>query len=260
MDEVGPMARTITDLAIVLDATAGKDPADPTTVPLTTSFVDAVDGHGLEGRRIGILRQDTDGVPFDYDAELDGTLRRAFDEMADGGATFVDVTLPTYKGPFDEFFYELGPAMKGYLASEPTAPAGALSQLVAPGDRVQSLDTPAHRRALAARETMRIKIESFMDERDLDAIAYPVSPTTARPIGVPGESNTENFDCGAAPIVGLPSLAVPVGFASDGLPVGLQLMGRAFDETTLIAIAAGYEAHTDHRGLPASAPPLPTEG
>ena len=105
---------------------------------------------------------------------------------------------------------------------------------------------------------MRIKIESFMDQHDLDAIAYPVSPTTARPIGVPGESNTENFDCGAAPTVGLPSLAMPVGFASDGLPVGLQLMGRAFDEPTLISIAAGYETHTDHRGLPSTTPPLET--
>ena len=55
---------------------------------------------------------------------------------------------------------------------------------------------------------------------------------------------------------GLPALAVPAGFTSDGLPVGIELLGRAFDEATLISIAAGYEAHTDHRRLPETTPPL----
>ena len=96
-----------------------------------------------------------------------------------------------------------------------------------------------------------------MEEHDLDAIAYPVSPTTARPSA--SASPASHWDCAAAAVAGVPALAIPVGFASDGLPVGLELMGRAFDEATLISIAAGYEAHTDHRMLPPTTPPLDVE-
>ena len=98
-----------------------------------------------------------------------------------------------------------------------------------------------------------------MDEHDLDAIAYPASPTTARPIGAPGEPAREHWECAAAAVAGAPALAKPVGFASDGLPVGLELMGRAFDEATLIAVAAGHEAHAHHRGLPPTTPALDVE-
>ena len=97
-----------------------------------------------------------------------------------------------------------------------------------------------HLRALAA----------FMDRRDLDAIAYPVSSTTASSGRLNGQDDSLGpFDCGPGAIAGLPALAIPSGFASYGLPVGLELLGRAFDEPTLIAIASGFEAHTDHRGL-----------
>src|SRR5262249_28777342 len=82
LDQVGPMARTVRDLAIGLDATAGKDPADPTTVPLRTSFVDAVDADGLEGRRIGLLK-------FPYGTKMDGTLQGALDEMSEHGAELI---------------------------------------------------------------------------------------------------------------------------------------------------------------------------
>ena len=98
-----------------------------------------------------------------------------------------------------------------------------------------------------------------MDERDLDAVAYPVSSTTASAGRLFGQDDELGpFHCAPAAIAGLPALAVPAGFASDGLPVGLELLGRAFDEPTLISIAAGYEAHTDHRRLPPTTPPLET--
>jgi Asp-tRNA(Asn)/Glu-tRNA(Gln) amidotransferase A subunit family amidase len=66
----------------------------------------------------------------------------------------------------------------------------------------------------------------------------------------------EAFDCWSAAYGGLPAIVVPTGFTSDGLPVGLELMGRPLAEPSLIAIAAGYEAHTDHRILPPTTPPL----
>lgn len=253
LDAVGPMARTIRDLAIVLDVTAGQDRADPTTVPLTTSLVDALDPDGLEGRRIGILK-------FPYDKKVDGTLQTALDDMAESGAELVEVTLPrTVDGLLIEFMGEFPSALAQYLAAEPTAPARAWAQIIAqedPGANKKPPATEAYQHALATRRSFRHELEAVMEDHDLDAIAYPVSPTTARPIGGPSEPATEHWQCAAAAIAGVPALAIPVGFAKDGLPVGLELMSRAFDEATLISIAAGYEAHTDHRGLPPTTPPL----
>jgi Asp-tRNA(Asn)/Glu-tRNA(Gln) amidotransferase A subunit family amidase len=266
LDAVGPMARTVKDLAIVLDTTAGKDPADPTTVRLTTSFVDAVDADGLEGRRIGVLHRSGSGDRFNYDKDLDGTLQTSLDELANGGAELIDVALPRgVDSALGEFLNEFPYALADYLDAEPTAPAQAFAQiLMAAGDSasadVKASDTKpltaAYEHALAIRQSFRRELEAVMEEHHLDAITYPVSATGPRPIGGISEPNSEHWECSAAAVAGVPALAMPAGFDSDGLPVGLELMGRAFDEATLISIAAGYEAHTDHRRLPPTTPPL----
>jgi Asp-tRNA(Asn)/Glu-tRNA(Gln) amidotransferase A subunit family amidase len=248
LDTVGPMARNVVDLAIVLDATAGEDPEDPTTVPLETSFVDAVDPDGLAGRRIGVRR-------FSLGEEIDSSLRAALDQMAANGAEIVEVVLPPSPFPPIEFLKEFRFALEEYLAAEPTAPGGALAEIMAQDPdaaRVQTLDTEAYRNALARRQSFQEEVVAAMEERDLDAVAYPVSPRTAARIF----ASQEHWDCAAAAVSGAPAIAIPAGFTSDGLPVGLELMGRPFAESTLISIAAGYEAHTDHRMLPPTTPPL----
>lgn len=117
---------------------------------------------------------------------------------------------------------------------------------------VTSLDTDAYRAALEGQHVFRDEVVAVMDEHDLDAIAYPESRVPAALVG----GVQEAFDCWSAAYGGLPAIAIPAGFTSDGLPVGLELMGRPFEEPTLIAMAAGYEAHTDHRMLPPTTPPL----
>lgn len=249
LDTVGPMARNVVDLAIVLDATAGEDPADPTTVPHDTSFVDAVDAGGLEGRRIGVRT-------FSLSTEMESTMQAAIDEMAAHGAEIVEVTLPhPNAGAFGEFFTETRFALEDYLAAEPTAPLGALAEMMAldpEAASVVTLDTERYRGALAGQEVFRRAVVAVMDEQDLDAVAYPVSPGTAARIG----GSQAHFDCSTAAMAGAPAIVLPAGFTSDGLPVGIELLGRPFDEATLISIAAGYEAHTMHRTLPWTTPPL----
>lgn len=93
---------------------------------------------------------------------------------------------------------------------------------------------------------------AYMDEHDLDAILSPESHHGAALIG----ADQQPWDCFTAPHGGLPALGIPIGFTTDGLPVGIELMGRPFSEESLIAMAAGYEAHTDHRRLPPTTPPL----
>jgi len=258
LDAVGPIARTVVDLAIVLDATVGRDPSDPTTVPVRTSYLDAVDPDGLSGRRIGL-------VTFSGDPEVEEVIGSAIEEITEGGVEVIEVTLPSAAdiGPFfGEFRFALG----DYLAAEPAAPVRSLDEIVdlnvvtpAVGGflldlaAVTSLNTHAYRTSLEGRRPFRDAVVALMDEHDLDAIAYPPSSSPAAPIG----GDPSPFDCGSAAAGGLPAMVVPAGFTSHGLPIGLELMGRPFAESTLIAVAAGYEAHTDHRMLPPATPLLP---
>ena len=117
---------------------------------------------------------------------------------------------------------------------------------------VTSLKTPAYRAALKRRSRFRGALVALMDDHHLEAIAYPASSSPAALIS----GDPSPFDCGSAAYGGLPAMVVPAGFTADGLPIGLELMGQPFAEPTLIAIAAGYEAHTNHRILPPRTPSL----
>ena len=257
LDAVGPMARSIVDLAIMLDATVGRDPADPSTVRVGMSYLKAVDPDGLLGRRIGL-------ATFTADSEVEGLMASALEEMKAGGVEVIEADLPSGVdiGPF---FGELRSTLDDYLAAEPSAPVRSLRDIVdlnvvtpAVGGflsdlaAVTSLDTEAYRAALKGQHRYRDAVVALMDEHDLDAIAYPASSSPAALIG----GDTSPFNCESAAYGGLPAMVVPAGFTSQGLPIGLELIGRPFAEPTLIAIAAGYEAHTNHRTLPATTPPL----
>ena len=203
-------------------------------------------------------------LDYSVDPEVDQLIRAAIDDMEANGVEVVEVTLPIATDPgrsFDEF----GHALHDYLAAQHGAPVRSLREIVdlnvvtpAVGGflsdlaAVTSLDTAAYRAALKGQRRFRDAVVALMDEHDLDAIAYPASSSPAALIG----GDPSPFNCESAAYGGLPALVVPAGFTSDGLPIGLELMGRPFAEPTLIAVAAGYEAHTDHRKLPAATPPL----
>ena len=175
LDTVGPMARNVMDLAILLDVTSGEDPADPTTVPLETSFVDALDPDGLSGRRIGVRK-------FSLGEEIDGILQAALDEMAADGAEIVEVALPPSPFPPIEFLNEFRFALEEYLDGEPTAPDGALAEIMAEDPdaaSVETLDAEAYRNAGARRESFQQEVVAVMEKHDLDAVAYPACRGTA---------------------------------------------------------------------------------
>ncbi len=259
LDTMSAMARSVGDLAIVLDTTAGVDPADPTTVPVTASYLDAVDPNGLLGRRIGLLTGTVDPA-------LDQLMTGAIADMRANGVGVVEVELPSEEGSYN-LFGEFGFAMNKYLAGEPGAPVRTIREIadmnvgvsaVQEGlgyaaDGVNPDSSEEYRAALAGRAVFRDAVVAIMDEQDLDAIAYPASRFTLPGVGEPYKGP---FDCIAAGFGGLPALEMPIGFLPDGIPVGMELMGRPFAEPTLFAMAAGYEAHTSHRFLPPTTPPL----
>ena len=117
---------------------------------------------------------------------------------------------------------------------------------------VESLDTDEYREKIAKRDEVRQAVIELMDEHALDAFVYPTIRRTAAPIGTPQEGS----NCRLSAISGLPALTVPAGFAEDGMPVGLELLGREFAEPKLITLAYAYEQATRHRRPPVTTPSL----
>jgi Asp-tRNA(Asn)/Glu-tRNA(Gln) amidotransferase A subunit family amidase len=269
-DTGGPLARTVTDLAIALDATVGPDAADPATAVLegrpTPDFQAALDPAALAGARIGVLA--------DWLEEGGGggriteVVRAALAEMDSLGAEVVDVTIPgldsllANTGLIDlEFKFDL----MDYLAGVPDAPVSTLEEIVEAGLHHEALDGTFRRRiarterptdeyeeAMARRRALRDAVVGFMDAEELDALAYPTMRQETALIGAAPVGST----CSLSANTGLPALTVPAGFTETEVPAGLELLGRALDDARLVAFAYALEAASPKRRAPLRTPPL----
>lgn len=240
-DTVGPMARFVVDLAMVLDATAASG----------SRYTEAAGRGSLEGVRIGVV-----DVLFSGDAVVNAAARAALDLMAANGAEIVPAPIPGFNSLRGDaavlFLREWRPAFDEYLAGQPDAPYATLAEIYASGRYLRdlsgplqralaaTLDSAEYRAALGRRDIVQGAMEAWMDEHDLDALAYPPITRVPAPVG----SSQEGSNCGTASVGGFPAIVVPAGFTPQGWPVGLELMGRRWTEETLIEIAAGYEAVT----------------
>jgi Asp-tRNA(Asn)/Glu-tRNA(Gln) amidotransferase A subunit family amidase len=269
-DVAGPLARTVTDLALMLDATVGVDPADDTTRlsegRIPSSYRESLKADALKGARIGVLRSLFGDSPDDNEAGA--IVRRALDAMREGGAEIVDVAVPGLddllrgSSVIDaEFKFDLA----AYLAAVPGAPASSLGEILDRGLYHQALDGALRRRnAVASPDSdqswrARLKRQALVqaliaafDADALDAIAYPTMRRKPALIGDPQSGST----CQLSAATGLPALSVPAGFTRDGLPIGLELLGRPFDEPALLGLAYAFEQRAGVRRPPFSAPPL----
>jgi hypothetical protein len=266
----GPLARTVADLAIALDATTGADPADPATKALEgrppVRFTEALDSGALRGRRIGVLAQ---RFGRRADERETGTLvRGALEAMKKLGADVVDIEIANLDSLLDtsslirhEFKFDLA----DYLAAVPDAPVHSLREILDHGlhhealderfrdrDRPERRDTDEYRAALAEQEQLRRLLREAFDRHRLDAIAFP---TMQRPPARIGETQ-EGSSCQIAAHSGFPALSAPAGFTADGLPIGIELLGRPFEDARLVAMAYAYEQATQPRRPPDTTPEL----
>jgi amidase len=261
-DTVGPLARSVADLALLLDVIAAVNERADDAPAWPGGAAAAVDPDGLTGRRIGVVEVLFDGAS----GEVATSVRAALDEMAAAGATVVPVSIPGFNAlrgnAATVFLREFRFAFDEYLAEYPQAPVASLAELVALGVHhpvvdeqlrraiaVTTLDTAEYRQAVARRQIVRDELTAFMDANDLDALAYPTIRQPAAPIG----QSQGGTNCGTASVGGMPAVVVPAGRAG-GVPIGLELMGRPFDDHTLIALAAGYEASGARRVPPPTGP------
>jgi Asp-tRNA(Asn)/Glu-tRNA(Gln) amidotransferase A subunit family amidase len=286
-DTVGPITRTVRDAALVFGVIVGYDPKDPVTASAVgyapaayTSFLDA---DGLRGARIGVIRQPMDAkadMASDEYKKVRAVIDRAIGEIRARGAEIVDpVTIPDVidrvQRAYDGNVLETEAAIDAYLAARPTAPARTLRDILLSGkvtpSRARTLmntvgrttTEPAYAAAMRTAEDTRRIVFTLMADHRLDALLYatfdyapgriaPDVMTRAVVEDVAGIGNNRRL----SPVIGFPAIAVPAGFTSDGVPVGLELMARPFAEPTLFRLAYAYEQATRHRRPPASAPAL----
>ena len=271
-DVGGPLARTVRDLAYALDATVGFDPADETTrlsegnVPET--YAAALNARGLAGARLGLVPALFD--EGDAGRPVRAVIERAAAEMERLGAAVVEIEEPDLTELTQdasvigqEFRFDLD----AYLERTPGAPVRSLADFVGTGLyhgilegglarslEVETLDTEDYRARLARRDEIRAAVTALLDEQDLDALVYPTIRRTARPIGQPQPGS----NCALSATSGLPAITVPAGFADDDMPVGVELLGRAWAESRLIELAFAYEQGARRRRPPDFTPSLVT--
>ena len=152
-----------------------------------------------------------------------------------------------------------------YLAAHPTAPVRTLEEVLASGkfhpsletglrtsQAVDSRDTKEYLEHIVKRERLREAVLKVMADHRLDTLAFPAIRRKANVAGQPQLGT----NCHLSANSGLPAIVVPGGFTPDGLPVGVELLGRAWSEPQLIKLAYAYEQATRHRRPPASTPAL----
>ena len=269
-DVGGPLARTVRDLAVALDATIGPDPSDPATSILEgralPRFVESLDADALRGARIGILEAYFGSAP--EEARVASIVRAAIERMVELGADTVTIEIPGLADLISgsglighEFKWDL----LDYLAADAAAPVASLTEMLDSGlvhqalvsrmrtrDRAESRDSEAYRTAFAKRAPLRAAVEGAMNRNSVDALVFPTVRTIPAVIGDPQRGS----NCSLSANTGLPALSVPVGFTSGGLPIGMEMVGRTLDDARLVAIAYAFEQSTDHRREPWSTPPL----
>ncbi len=274
-DAVGPMAKSVRDVAMALDLVTGADPEDPVTADapqhLSGSFAAGLDTATLKGKRIGVFRQRFAG--FTGEREVGSNMERVIKEMQSAGAILVDVAVPDYDAKYaaargaapgslrDGWTSYLSRGAKAgdkvmtiqdLLASGKLAPVSArrFEGALAPVPEGAARDE-ATRRFIAGREAFRQIFVDLMDQQKLDAMLYPANH--ARPHTHEGgleRYGSEPGTCEESAATGLPQVTVPAGFVGGRYPVGISLLGRMWDDKRLLDLAAAYERATHHRRPP----------
>ncbi|MFJ8193072.1 amidase [Streptomyces sp. NPDC096094] len=245
LDHVGPLTRTVQDAALVLSATAGHDPRDPASVSGPT--LDRFPGGDLRGLRVGVPRNHY----FDrVTPEVEESVRGAIERLAELGAELVDVEIPMARHIQAVQWGLMVPEATAYhersLRATPDLYAADVRILLEAGELTSAGD---YLRAQRARTLMRDAWARLFDA--VDVLAAPTVPMTAAEAGQEAvewaDGTTEAVSdsyvrlCAPANITGVPALTLPVGHDRAGLPIGMQLMARAFHDATVLRVGRVYE-------------------
>jgi amidase len=278
---LGPMARSVADLAKLLDVMVGYDPDDPVTAHgvghLPDSFTQSLDKNGLNGARIGILRESM-GYDAEPGSEDFNKITEVFDkavlDLKAAGAQVIDpIEIPNLKELLAKragSFTDEEESFKNYLSRSKDPPYKSRREaMLAPEFQkvikrsrerwLRSASDDAHYEYLKARSELMTLFLQVMADNRLDAIVH--KSVEHQPTLIKDGVNPPFVDQKGAPhintfLVYVPSVVVPAGFTRDNLPAGITFLGRPYDDGNMIKFAYAYEQATRHRKPPASVTPL----
>jgi amidase len=284
--QMGPMARTVKDLAQLLDVMVGYDAEDPVTAlgigHAPQSYTRTLDSNGLKGARIGVLRESI-GLGSEPDSadfkRVDAVFQKNIQELKAAGATIIDpIVIPNLKALLAKRANNpaiADEALRRYLARNPNSPfktrddiakSPELSKSI-PSTKALQWTSPLQKTDLArwgeylqAREDLMIAITNAMAGQRLDAIVHKSvehQPTFIKDGINPPYVNNKGVPVLNTFLVYAASLTVPSGFTADNLPVGITFFGKPYSEPILLKLAYAYEQATHHRIPPKTTPSLP---
>jgi aspartyl-tRNA(Asn)/glutamyl-tRNA(Gln) amidotransferase subunit A len=274
LDQIGPITKNVRDSAILLNIISGHDPLDSTSAPLEAPDFTAAIGKDIKGMKIG--------VPKEYfiegmDPEVEGAVREAVRKLESMGAVAVEVSLPhtgyavaayyilatseassnlaRYDGVKYGFRAQGRDLMDMYLETRARGFGQEVKRRIMLGTFALSSGyyEAYYRKAQQARTLIKGDFEEVF--REVDVIATPTSPEAAFRIGEKTEDPLRMYLSDiftiSVNLAGVPAISVPCGFTAGSLPVGLQLIGRHFDESSILRVAHAYEQATGwHRRRP----------
>ncbi len=280
-DSAGPMCRTVTDCAHVLNAIAGFDPADPFTA--TAAIAGRVDytarlsPGALAGRTVGVLREAFGADSDSEAAPVNAVMAGALTALEAAGARVVDVHVPDlahYVEYTSLYVNHSRHDIDAFLAARPAAPAKSVRDIRAAGQYHPALDLfeavcegpddplsdPEYYPRYVARETFQRSIVNAMAAAGASALVFP---TTQIPAPTRADLDARRWTTFTFPTntliaaqSWLPAVSVPAGFTAAGLPVGMEMVGLPYREAELLALAYAFEQASPQRRAPACAPEL----
>jgi aspartyl-tRNA(Asn)/glutamyl-tRNA(Gln) amidotransferase subunit A len=266
LDQAGPFARTVRDAALLMRSMAGHDPKDSTSVDRPVPDYEAAVGRSVRGMKIGIPKEyRVEGMP----AEIEALWEKGQEWLRAAGAELVEVSLPHTKYALPAY-YIVAPAE---ASSNLARYDGVRYGLRVPGSNITEMYAKTRAKGFGAEVRRRVMIGTYVlssgyydayylraqqvrtlikkDFEDcfaagVDAMLTPATPTSAFGVGERGGSDPVEMYLNdvftvTVNMAGLPGLSVPAGLDVQGLPLGLQLIGRPFDEETLFALGAVIE-------------------
>ncbi|KPK46575.1 MAG: hypothetical protein AMJ77_05755 [Dehalococcoidia bacterium SM23_28_2] len=253
LDHAGPMTRSVEDAAIVLQAIAGADPNDPTTADLPLPDYRSALSGDVQGLRIGVPEKE---ALSGLDEEVEVSFRQALKTLVGLGASLVEVEIPSLQQAPAIWLAVAGPEAAAFhrrnLEERPEDFSEQVRSRLQLGLQLRAVD---YLDGLDRQRQLRSEVEELYAR--IDVLATPTTAFTASRIedelaATGREVHLHHFTC-PFNLTGQPVISLPCGFDSQGLPIGLQIVGRPFDEETVLRVGHAYEQATEWH---ARRPPL----
>ena len=274
LDQAGPMARTVTDAALLLRSMSGHDPKDSTSLPIETPDFPSYVGRSVRGLKVGVPREyRIDGMPV----EIDELWSRGVEWLKDAGCEIVDVSLPHTRYALPAYYIIAPAEASSNLARYDgmryglRVPGASLTEVYR-RTRSEGFGEEVKRRVLigayvlsagyydayylkAQKVRRRIADDFSTAFGRVDALLTPTAPSAAFGLGDntsdPISMYLNDIFTVTVNLAGLPGISIPSGLDAEGLPLGLQLIGRALDEGTLFSLAGALEKAANFTAEPA---------